>query len=83
MDGRFRYWRHLRTGEVVAVVLDEDGQVTACSDFLGLREAARQYRTDVLANPERCLNLNDHRSDYRSIPPTQLEMLRYRYGNKM
>jgi hypothetical protein len=83
MDGRFRYWRHVRTGEVVAVVLNEDGQVIACSDSLDLREAARQYRTDVLPNADRCLRINEHRFDYRAIPPTQIDMLRYRYGSRL
>ena len=63
------------------MALDEDGRVVACSDYIPVRECARQYRTDVRERPELCARLNEHRKEYRLLPPTELAMLRYRYGS--
>ena len=80
MTGRFRYWRHIRSGEVVAVVLNDGGIVISASPTLPLREVARQFRTDMREDVEHLAALNLHRADWRNVPPTQIEMLRHRYG---
>jgi len=68
---------------VVAVALDDAGLVVAASPILALREVARQFRTDMSDEPAALAVLNEHRADWRNVPPTQVELLRHRYGGSV